>query len=156
MFALNVIPPITPYWLTMSHIIPFPHSHIIYNCLVVQIFLFFAHIQLQIVLKGRNYHPLLENLDFSGTEAPLDLRPVCKFKFVRCGPGEKNQSALSFLVEAWRPDETREHHFPQNLISKSKFFSSLTLIIPGGGGAIIIPLKFLKIHIGPPHFNRER
>ena len=92
MFALNVIPPITPYWLTMSHIIPFPHSHIIYNCLVVQIFLFFAHIQLQIVLKGRNYHPLLENLDFSGTEAPLDLRPVCKFKFVRCGPGEKTRA----------------------------------------------------------------
>ena len=116
MFALKVIPPITPYWLTMSHIIPFPHSHIIYNCLVVQIFLFFAHIQLQIVLKGRNYHPLLENLDFSGTEPPLDLRPVCKFKFVRCGPGEENQSSLSFSVEAWRPDEVREHLFPNSKI----------------------------------------
>ena len=97
MFALNVIPPITPYWLTMSHIIPFPHSHIIYNCLVVQIFLFFAHIQLQIVLKGHNYHPLLENLDFFGTEPPLDLRPVCKFKFVRCGPGEKKTERSIFL-----------------------------------------------------------
>ena len=42
--------------------------------------------------------PLLENCDFSGTEPPLDLRPVCKLKFVRCGPVEKNQSALSFSV----------------------------------------------------------
>ena len=33
--------------------------------------------------------PLSENRDFSGTEPPLDLRPVCKFKFVRCGPVEK-------------------------------------------------------------------
>ena len=39
---------------------------------------------------GRNYHPLSENRDFSATEHPLDLRPVCKLKFVRCGPGEKN------------------------------------------------------------------
>ena len=31
----------------------------------------------------------LENRDFSGTEPPLDLRPACKFKFVRCGPEEK-------------------------------------------------------------------
>ena len=54
---------------------------------------------------GRNYHPLLENRDFSRTEPPLDLRPVCKTKFVRFGPGEKKQSALSFSVEAWRPDE---------------------------------------------------
>ena len=45
-----------------------------------------------------NYHPLLENRDFSGTEPPLDLRPVCKFKFVRCGPVEKNLSALSASV----------------------------------------------------------
>ena len=53
---------------------------------------------------------------FSGTELPLDLRPVCKFKFVRWGPGEKNQSALSFLVEAYRPDEVREHLFPNSEI----------------------------------------
>ena len=51
---------------------------------------------------GVNYHPLAENRNFSGTKPPLDLRPVCKLKFVRCGPGVKNQSALSFLVEAWR------------------------------------------------------
>ena len=28
----------------------------------------------------------------------IDLRPVCKFEFVRCGPVEKIQSTLSFLV----------------------------------------------------------
>ena len=50
---------------------------------------------------GRNYHPLSENRDFSATEPPLDLRPVCKLKFVRCGPGEKKeQKVLSFSVEA--------------------------------------------------------
>ena len=38
---------------------------------------------------GRNHHPLSENRDFSTTEHPIDLRPVCKFKFVRCGPVEK-------------------------------------------------------------------
>ena len=42
--------------------------------------------------------PLSENRDFSGTEHPLDLRPVCKFKFVRCRQVEKNQITLSFLV----------------------------------------------------------
>ena len=42
--------------------------------------------------------PLSENRDFSGTKPPLDLRPVCKFKFVHCGPVEKNQSTLSFSV----------------------------------------------------------
>ena len=46
---------------------------------------------------GRNYHPLSENCDFSETELPLDLRPVCKFKFVRCGAEENNQSALVFF-----------------------------------------------------------
>ena len=39
-----------------------------------------------------------ENRDFSRTEPPLDLKPVCKFKFVRCGPVEKKQSSLSFSV----------------------------------------------------------
>ena len=47
---------------------------------------------------GRNYHPLSENCDFSGPEPPLDLRPVCKFKFVRCGAEENNQSALFFYT----------------------------------------------------------
>ena len=58
----------------------------------------------------RNYHPLLENCDFSGTEPPLDLRPVCKLKFVCCGPVERKQSALSFLV--LRPDKVQEHPAP--------------------------------------------
>ena len=65
---------------------------------------------------GRNHHPLSENHDFSGTKPLLDLRPVCKFKFVRCGPLEKNQSALSFSVEAWRLNEVREHLFPNSEI----------------------------------------
>ena len=47
---------------------------------------------------GRNHPPLSENRDFSGTEHPSDLSPVCKFEFVRCGPLETNQSALSVSV----------------------------------------------------------
>ena len=43
---------------------------------------------------GRNYHPLLKNHDFSGTDQPLDLRAVCKLEFVRCGPVEKKNRAL--------------------------------------------------------------
>ena len=39
--------------------------------------------------------PLSENRDFSGTKPPLDLRPVCKFKFVCCGPGDKKQMAVA-------------------------------------------------------------
>ena len=31
---------------------------------------------------GGNHDPLFENRGFSGTENPLDLRPVCKFKIV--------------------------------------------------------------------------
>ena len=38
---------------------------------------------------GGDHHPLLENSNFSGTEPPLDLKPVCIFKFVHCGPVEK-------------------------------------------------------------------
>ena len=33
---------------------------------------------------GGNHHPLLETRDCSGTEHPLDLRPVCKVEFIRC------------------------------------------------------------------------
>ena len=39
--------------------------------------------------------PLSENRDFSGTKPPLDLRPVCKFKSVRCGPVEHKPSFCS-------------------------------------------------------------
>ena len=44
------------------------------------------------------HHPLSENRDFSTSEHPIDLRPVCKFKFVCYGPVEKNQSALSASI----------------------------------------------------------
>ena len=64
----------------------------------------------------QNYHPLSENRDLSRNEPPLDLRPVCKFKFVHCGPVEEKQSTLSFLVEAWQPNEVWEHLFPNSEI----------------------------------------
>ena len=48
--------------------------------------------------EGHNHHPLSENHNFSRTKPPLDLKPVCKFEFVRCGPVEKTQSALSYSV----------------------------------------------------------
>ena len=38
--------------------------------------------------------PLSVNRDFSRTEPPLDLRPDCKFKFVRCGPVEKTEHSI--------------------------------------------------------------
>ena len=47
---------------------------------------------------GNNPPPSLDNLDFSVTERLVDPRPVCKLKFVHCGPVEKNQSALSVSV----------------------------------------------------------
>ena len=47
---------------------------------------------------GGNHHPSSENCVFSTTVHPVDLRPVCKLEFVRCGPVEKNQSALSVSV----------------------------------------------------------
>ena len=33
---------------------------------------------------GGNHHPLSEIRDCSGTECPIDLKPGCKFMFVRC------------------------------------------------------------------------
>ena len=50
---------------------------------------FLAPIEYPIRAGGHNHHPLSENQDFSITEPPLDLRPVCKFEFVRCGPIKK-------------------------------------------------------------------
>ena len=35
---------------------------------------------------------------FSATKHRMNLGPVCKFEFCRCGPVEKNQSALSVSV----------------------------------------------------------
>ena len=46
----------------------------------------------------------------------MDPRPVCKLEFVRCGPVEKKQSALSVSVLLWQPDEVREHVFPNSEI----------------------------------------
>ena len=60
---------------------------------------------------------LCREIEFSfKIEPKLDIRPVCKFKFVHCGPVEKNQSALSFSVEAWRPEKVRDHLFPNSEI----------------------------------------
>ena len=39
-------------------------------------------------MGGQNNHPPSENHVFSTTEHPVDLRPVFKLKFVRCGPVE--------------------------------------------------------------------
>ena len=47
---------------------------------------------------GRNHPPPSENRVFSTSEHPADSRPVCKLEFVRCGPVEKNQRALSASV----------------------------------------------------------
>ena len=49
-----------------------------------------------------NHHPPpSKNRVFSAPKHPLDLRPVCKLKFVRCGPVEKDQSTLSVLAYSW-------------------------------------------------------
>ena len=42
----------------------------------------------QWVALGRNH--LSGDCDLSGTERPVDLRPVFDFKFVHCGSVEKN------------------------------------------------------------------
>ena len=47
---------------------------------------------------GCNHPPPSENRVFSATEHRMNPRPVCKFEFYRCGPVEKNQSALSVSV----------------------------------------------------------
>ena len=46
---------------------------------------------------GGNHPPLLEKLDFSATEYPVDLRLVCKLELVCFGPVEK-KSTLSVSV----------------------------------------------------------
>ena len=38
-----------------------------------------------------DHHPPTENRVFSPTEHRMNLRPVCKFEFVRCGPVEKKE-----------------------------------------------------------------
>ena len=49
---------------------------------------------LSLLFRGRGRGESLssvENPNFFGTELPLDLRPVCKFEFIRCGPVKKNR-----------------------------------------------------------------
>ena len=63
---------------------------------------------------NHNHYPPLKNRDFTTTKDLGDPRPVCKLEFVRCGPVEKNQSALSASVQSWRTDKVREHLFPNS------------------------------------------
>ena len=48
--------------------------------------------------QGPNQTLPSENRVFSTAEHPVYPRPVCKLKFVRCGPVEKKQSVLSVSV----------------------------------------------------------
>ena len=45
------------------------------------------------------------------------------------GPGGKNQSALSFSVEAWPPDEVQEHIFPNSEIEIFVDFRQISQIL---------------------------
>ena len=49
----------------------------------------------------RNHHPSSENCVFSTTVHTVDLRPICKFEFVHCGPVEKKQRALSEMSDTF-------------------------------------------------------
>ena len=66
------------------------------------------------------YHSLSENRDFSGTEPPLDLRPVFKLKFVRCGPGEKNRALHLSWFYCGGPTKLKNTFFQ---IAKLRFLS---------------------------------
>ena len=56
---------------------------------------FFLSGTIRAILRwGCNHPPPSKNRVFSAPEHPLDLTPVCKLKFIRCGPVEKNKSAL--------------------------------------------------------------
>ena len=57
---------------------------------------------------------------------------------------KKNQSALSFSVEAWRPDEFREHLFPNSEIETFDDFRRNSRIFKQFSGA---ELKRLGPHI---------
>ena len=49
-----------------------------------------------ITMGGRNNHPLLENCYFSINKHQVDLRPVCKLKFVRSRQVKKRALSLSW------------------------------------------------------------
>ena len=67
---------------------------------------------------------------YSGTEHPLDHRPVCKLEYFDCGPVKKKQIALSFLVQSWWPDEVREHLFPNSEIAIFNNFQRFSTKFP--------------------------
>ena len=71
--------------------------------------------------KRSYYHPLSENHDFFRIKPLLDIRPVCKLKFVYYGQVEKNTEHSIFLG-LWRPDEVREQLFLNNQIEKWLIF----------------------------------
>ena len=60
--------------------------------------------------------PLSENPDFSGTEPPLDLRPVFKLEFVRCGPVEKKTERSICLGLIVALQQSLRMHFFQIII----------------------------------------
>ena len=61
--------------------------------------------------RGCHHPPLLESRNFSRIKHPVDLRPVCKLKFVSYGPVEKKLSALSVSFFSWQPDKIEEYIF---------------------------------------------
>ena len=76
------------------------------------------------------YHrPPLENPIFSTTVHPVDLRPVCKFDFVRCGPVEKNRALYLSRFDHGSPTKFEDTffkkiiflHFRQNAQFLKKF-----------------------------------
>ena len=60
---------------------------------------------------GCNHHPSSENCVFSATVHPVDLRQVCKLKFVRCGPKEKNRVLYSSRLNRGGPTKFKNSFF---------------------------------------------
>ena len=77
-----------------------------------------------------NHHPLSENHDFLGTvgpqtsrnfsttKHPVDLRPVCKLKFVRCGPAEKNRALYLSKFNHGSPAKFQDTLFQKAIFDK--------------------------------------
>ena len=63
-----------------------------------------------------NYPTLSENQDFSGTEHPIDQRPVCKFKFVHYSHVEKS-STLYAWIDSEGPLKSKVGHFQKHLLA---------------------------------------
>ena len=64
-----------------------------------------------------NSSSFIENSVFSVTVHLVDLRPVCKLKFVRCGPVEKNPECsicLGLIMAVW---QSSRKHFSKKLFS---------------------------------------